>query len=238
MKPFSHSPLAPPPWPANIPLLGPLPDAAEDVLYPLPRAPGAAVTDIPGISATLTEKEAPPPPVVTVWQIQNWHPLLGLSVPEPTILLQPAAPPPPVTRKVAVHPPAGAQYATFGASTSDPLVGSTAGGEMEAEAVREGETLGLRERLAEAVGLGVRLAVTVGLGVRLAEAATLALAGTLALGEALALADDDQPGLTVGEGEAVREGDGTQAVSVTEPALPSPMPLAPMPPPVYAVAPP
>jgi hypothetical protein len=159
-------------------------------------------------------------------------------VPEPTILLQPAAPPPPVTRKVAVHPPAGAQYATFGASTSDPLVGSTAGGEMEAEAVREGETLGLRERLAEAVGLGVRLAVTVGLGVRLAEAAALALAGTLALGEALALADDDQPGLTVGEGEAVREGDGTQAVSVTEPALPSPMPLAPMPPPVYAVAPP
>jgi hypothetical protein len=171
-----------------------------------------------------------------------------LSEPEPTILLQPAAPPPPVTRKVAVHPPAGAQYATFGASTSDPLVGSTAGGEMEAEAVREGETLGLRERLAEAVGLGVRLAVTVGLGerlavtvglgVRLTEAAALALAGTLALGEALALADDDQPGLTVGEGEAVKEGDGTQAVSVTEPALPSPMPLAPMPPPVYAVVPP
>jgi hypothetical protein len=126
-----------------------------------------------------------------------------------------------------MHPPAGAQYATFGASTSEPLVGSTAGGEMEAEAVREGVTL----------GLGVRLAVTVGLGVRLAVAAALALAGTLALGEALALADEDQPGLTVGEGEAVREGDGTQAVSVTEPALPSPM-LPPMPPPVYVVVPP
>ena len=45
-----------------MPLVRPAPVAAEKELHPAPGAPGAAVTDVPGNSATLTEKEAPLPP--------------------------------------------------------------------------------------------------------------------------------------------------------------------------------
>ena len=109
-----------------------------------------------------------------------------------------------------MQPPAGAQYVVSGASVSVPLVGSTAGGEMDADGDRDGEVEAETVRDGEVEAETVRDGVTV----------ALALAVTRALGEALALSEEDQPGLTVGDGDAVTDGEGTQAVSVTEPALP------------------
>ena len=60
-----------------------------------------------------------------------------------------------------MQPPAGAQYVVSGASVSVPLVGSTAGGEMETD----GEAVTLvdadAERLSEGVGDTERLSVAV-----------------------------------------------------------------------------
>lgn len=60
-----------------MPLTRPAPVAAEEALRPAPGAPGAAVTDVPGNSATLTEKEAPLPPKMAEKQIQLLQPLAG-----------------------------------------------------------------------------------------------------------------------------------------------------------------
>ena len=103
MWPFSHSPLAPPPCPANIPF-PPTAVAKTWVVYPLPDAPGAAVTVTPGAKRRLTLNSARLPPAVVLAQSQLEQRFVGLLTMDP----QPAAPPPPLSRKVALQPPAGA----------------------------------------------------------------------------------------------------------------------------------